>query len=157
MGKTDGFTLIEIVSTMLVVGILSAVAIPYYIDMRDDARSAVTRDEMAALKRAIVGDTRVVAGGRFSFPGYETDMAALPTGLVDLVLNPATSTTVQDYNPLTRRGWRGPYVDNAASTDYSKDAWGVAYVYSSSSRRIRSWGPNKTDNTGGSDDIDLYF
>ena len=44
-------------------------------------KNAVTRDEMAALKRAIVGDTRVVAGGRFAFPGYETDMAALKEGI----------------------------------------------------------------------------
>jgi prepilin-type N-terminal cleavage/methylation domain-containing protein len=157
MGPRSGFTLIELVSTILVLGILSAVAVPYFIDMRDDAKSAVTRDEMAALKRAIVGDSRVVAGGRLAFPGYEADMGALPTGLVDLVLNPATGTTVQDYNPLTRRGWRGPYVDNASVSDYSKDAWGTTYVYSAASRRIRSWGPNVTDDSGGSDDIDLNF
>ncbi len=157
MGRHAGFTLIEIVITILVVGILSTVAIPYFIDMRDDARSAITRDEMAALKRAIIGDSRVVSGGRFAFPGYEVDLASLPTTLGNLVLNPSTGTTVQDYNPLTRRGWRGPYVDDSATSDYSRDAWGVSYVYSSANRRIRSWGPNKTDNTGGSDDIDVNF
>jgi prepilin-type N-terminal cleavage/methylation domain-containing protein len=155
--RTIGFTLIELTITILILGILSIVAVPYFVDMRTDARTAVTRDEMNALKRGIVGDTRVVAGGRFAFPGYEIDMGALPTGLADLVLNPATGNTTQDYDPLTRRGWRGPYVDNASLSDYSKDAWGTAYVYSAASRRIRSWGPNKTDNTGASDDIDLTF
>ncbi len=157
MGQVGGFTLVELVLTLVVLGILSAVSIPYFVDMRDDAKGAVTRDEMAALKRAIVGDTRVVAGGRFAFPGYETDMASLPTTLGNLVLNPATGTTSQDYNPLTRRGWRGPYVDNATVSDYSKDAWSISYVYSSVLRRLRSWGPNKTDNSGASDDIDLYY
>lgn len=157
MTLVGGFTLIELVMTILIVAIISAVAIPNFLDLRDDAKSAVTKDEMAALKRAIAGDSRVISGGRYAFPGYEVDQGALPTTLSNLVTNPATGTTVQDYNPITRRGWRGPYIDPSATSDYSKDAWGVSYVYSSTARRIRSWGPNKVDNTGGSDDIDLLF
>jgi prepilin-type N-terminal cleavage/methylation domain-containing protein len=157
MAAASGFTLVELVITIMVLGIIAVVAIPNLVDLREDARTAVTKDEMAALKRAIGGDSRVVAGGRFAFPGYEADMGALPTSLADLVLNPATGNTTQDYNPLTRRGWRGPYVDSSSTSDYSKDAWGTSYDYSAGSRRLRSWGPNKTDNSGASDDIDMYF
>ena len=157
MRSVGGFTFVELVMTVLIVAILAAVAIPNFIDLRTDAKTAVTRDEMAALKRAITGDSRVVSGGRYAFPGYEVDQGALPTTLSNLVTNPATNTTVQDYNPLTRRGWRGPYIDPSSTSDFTKDAWGTAYVYSSTARRIRSWGPNMVDNTGGSDDIDLLF
>ena len=69
MRSERAFTLVETVMTLLLLGILATVAIPNFFDMRDDARSAVTRDEMAALRRAIVGDSRVVAGGRGRLAG----------------------------------------------------------------------------------------
>ena len=155
--RIEGWTLIELVSVMVLVGILAAVAIPNFMDLRTDAKSAVTKDEMAALKRAIVGDGRVVAGGTYAYAGYEADMGAPPGALTSLVTNPNTGNTTQDYDPIKRSGWRGPYVDASTTADYSKDAWGTAYVFNTSTRLIRSWGPNKTNNTGSSDDIDLTF
>lgn len=149
----QALTLIELALVILVVGIISVIAIPHFVDFRDDARDAVTRDEMQALKRAIVGDNRVVAKGSYVVPGYEADMSALPSKLGDLVTNPGATT----YNPLTRSGWRGPYIDSSTNSDYSKDAWGTAYVYSSAGRYIRSCGPNGADDAGGGDDIELRF
>lgn len=150
----DGFTLIEVVMVIALLAIISIVAIPNFIDLRDDAKSAITKDEMAAIKRAIVGDGRAQSGGVYTFPGYEADAGALPSSLTDLVVRPASVGT---YDPVTRLGWRGPYVDSATTSNYQKDAWDTAYVFSTSPRRIRSWGPNKADNTGGGDDIDLTY
>ncbi len=153
----SAFTLIELVIVITIIGIISIIAIPNLFDFSSDAREAVTREEMNAIKRAITGDSRVVAGGNYVFRGYEADMGGLPSKLSDLVKNPATGDTTQDYNPLTRSGWRGPYVDNSSSSDYSTDAWGTPYTYSSAGRYIRSLGPNKTDDGGSSDDIELNF
>lgn len=153
----SAFTLIELIIVITIIGIISIVAIPNIFDFSSDAREAVTREEMAAIKRAITGDSRAVAGGSYVFRGYEADMGGLPSKLGDLVLNPITGDTTQDYNPLTRSGWRGPYVDNSTSSDYSKDAWGSPYVYSSSGRYIRSLGANKVDDGGTNDDIQLEF
>lgn len=149
-----GFTLIELVMVIVLLAVISIVAIPNFIDLRDDARSAVTKDEMAAIKRAIVGDARVSAGGTYTAPGYEADAGKLPGTLTDLVVQPGTVST---YDPLTRLGWRGPYVDSSTTSDYQKDAWGTAYVFTTNPRRIRSWGPNKADNSGAGDDIDLTY
>jgi prepilin-type N-terminal cleavage/methylation domain-containing protein len=155
--RAQGFTLIELVMVILLLGILGVAVMPNFIDMRTDAKTAVTKDEMLALKRAITGDSRVTAGGAYAFPGYEADMGKLPTTLGDLVINPNNGTTTQDYDPLLRRGWRGPYIDSSSLSNYSSDAWGVAYVYSSASRYIRSWGPNKANDSGSGDDITVTF
>lgn len=148
-----GFTIIEIVTVIGLLAILAIIAVPNFIDLRDDARDAVTKDRMQSLKRAIVGDGRVVAGGVHAFPGFYGDLGRLPSALSELVTQGAMST----YNPITRIGWRGPYVDSSNLTSYSSDAWGTAFVYSSASRYIRSWGPNKADNSGATDDIQLAF
>jgi len=149
-----GFTMIELVMVITILSILAVVAIPNFMDLGEDARDAVTRDEMLALKRAIVGDSRVVAGGKFAFPGYDADNGGPHSALVDLVTKPGGASV---YNPLTRRGWRGPYIDDSATSEYSKDTWDNAYVYSTSPRRIRSKGPNGVDDGGAADDIDLTF
>jgi len=154
MQRAAGFTLVELVMVISLIAIISVVAIPNFLDFGDDARDAVTRDEMAALKRAIVGDGRVVSGNTFAYAGFEADTGVLPVTLADLVTQPVAIAT---YNPLLRRGWRGPYVDDDAKSDYTKDAWSTAYVFTTSPRLIRSWGPNGADNTGGGDDIDLNF
>lgn len=150
----SGFSLIELVLVMILLGILGAVAIPNFIDLRDDARIAVTRDEMAALKRGITGDSRLASGGTLIFPGYEADVGKLPSTLSDLVAKPAG---VNSYDPLSRLGWRGPYVDPSPTSDYAKDAWTSSYIYDSSNRFIRSPGPNKIDDKGSGDDVTLNF
>lgn len=147
----------ELVIVMSIVAILAAVAIPNMIDMRSDAQSAVTKDRMLAIKRAIVGDGKVVSGGTYAFSGYESDMGAPPGGLTSLVTNPNTGNSTQDYDPITRSGWRGPYMESSSISDFTKDSWGSAFVFTTSPRLIRSWGPNKANNTGGTDDIDLTY
>ncbi len=137
---------------ILLLAILATISIPNFFDLRDDAKTAITKDEMAAIKRAITGDNRVVAAGTYVFPGYESDVGALPSGLTDLVVQPAMVAT---YDAITRLGWRGPYLDSAAISSYQKDAWGTDYVFSTSPREVESYGPNKAD--GGGDDIVIQY
>ncbi len=52
MKNEAGFTLIELVVVIVILGILSAVAIPKFVDMRSDAEKAVVESFVGALKEA---------------------------------------------------------------------------------------------------------
>lgn len=62
--KRFGFTMIELVFVIVVIGILSAIAIPRLAATRDDAQVAKGRSDVAAIRAAIVSErqTRLLQG-----------------------------------------------------------------------------------------------
>jgi type II secretory pathway pseudopilin PulG len=144
-GQT-GFTLIEIVIIIVTLGILAAVAVPKFVDLTQSSKVNATKQELMTLKRAIIGNPDVVAGGEYVDRGFEGDVGYPPSRLADLVRKP---DSIAVYNPLARHGWNGPYVDSLGG-HYAVDAWGNTYVYSSAARTILSTG-------GGADTIRVTF
>jgi len=49
----DGFTLIELVIVIVILGILASVAIPRYEDMREQARVATLKGQLGSIRSAI--------------------------------------------------------------------------------------------------------
>jgi len=133
---TGGFTLIELVIIIIVLGILAAFVTARYSDFLQQSKVNATKSELQELKRAIVGNPRITAGGKYTDIGYEGNLGSPPARLRDLVNKPSG---VPDYNKISGLGWNGPYIDDSGD-DYLTDAWGEEYVYDPQARSIRSVG-----------------
>jgi prepilin-type N-terminal cleavage/methylation domain-containing protein len=65
----SGFTLIELVIVIVILGILAAVAIPKYEDMREQARVATLKGELGSIRSAIaIQYSRNALNGGAAFP-----------------------------------------------------------------------------------------
>lgn len=145
LGDAAGFTLVELVIIIVILGIVAAVAVPRFADMANSSRRTATQQELQALRRAIVGNPDVVAGGQVVDRGFEGDVGRPPDRLQDLVTRP---DSIPVYDPLTRLGWNGPYIDGTGA-NYLTDSWNQTYTYDPVARRIVS--------TGGADSIAITF
>ncbi|MFC1564297.1 type II secretion system protein [candidate division KSB1 bacterium] len=97
--KTNkGFTLIELVMVIVILGILAAVAVPKFQDMSNKAHAAAVQGIVGGVQggitiyqaQALVGNTTSLLGSQNS-SGYPTGLEAASTGSVSLfsyVLSP---------------------------------------------------------------------
>lgn len=116
MQKQRGFTLIELIIVIVILGILAVTAAPKFIDIQGDARAATLEGVKAALKggsqlvyakSAIAGEqgtaaagdatSQVLAGGQtietdFGYPDAETATNTTLSGWVDLATTDFTLT-----------------------------------------------------------------
>jgi prepilin-type N-terminal cleavage/methylation domain-containing protein len=130
--RQSGFTLIELVVVLTVIGILAAAVAPSVMQRMVEERVQGTRDEAEAIVDAMVGDS---SANRFGFVG---DIGRLPTSLNELV----TIGSLPAYTTSTFRsvgmGWRGPYInEGASSSDFLTDAFGRAYTLTAGQIRSR--------------------
>ena len=105
-GKQSGFTLIEIMVVVVIIGILASVVVPRIMDNPDKARVAKARNDIQAL------------GGALDL--YRLDNYVYPTtdqGLEALVAQPTSSPEPPNWK-------QGGYIKKL-----SKDPWGNEYLY----------------------------
>ncbi|MEB0134195.1 type II secretion system major pseudopilin GspG [Actimicrobium sp. CCC2.4] len=101
-----GFTLIEIMVVVVIMGILAALVVPKLMGRTDDARVTAARQDIATVMQAL--------------KLYKLDNQRYPTteqGLSALVIKPTSGPDA--------RGWKtGGYIDKLP-----KDPWGNPYQY----------------------------
>jgi len=149
--KDFGFTIIELVIVIVILGLISVYAAPKMIDMVNDARLNSTKDEMMKIKSAIVGDATAVSGGVATFRGFLGDVGRPPNNISELYSQGGIPSWDRTANNGLGAGWNGPYIQ---AEEYD-DAWGNPYVLKSDTT-IVSYGPNGVDD-GGGDDIILHY
>lgn len=99
-----GFTLIELMVVLVIIGILAALIVPNVLDRADDARVTAAKTDVNNLMQAL--------------KLYRLDNLRYPTGAQGL----AALTTKPTAEPLPPN-WR-PYLDKLPN-----DPWGRAYQY----------------------------
>ncbi len=77
-----GFTLIELVIVIVILGILASVAIPKYEDMREQARTATLKGQLGSIRSAVaIQYGRTALSGAASFPVLNSNAVKTTAGV----------------------------------------------------------------------------
>lgn len=90
MKKQSGFTLIELVMVIVILGILAATALPKFVDMGGDARKAVMKGVEGAMRSA----NTIIYAKAAQTPGA---LSAAPGSPVNVTVGGATVAVVYGY------------------------------------------------------------
>jgi general secretion pathway protein G len=101
-----GFTLIEIMVVVVIIGILGALIIPNIMGRTDDARKTATQSDIRAISNAL----NLYRLDNFTYPSTEQ-------GLEALVTEPDGFPVAKNWNP------------DGYLSKLPKDPWGNAYLY----------------------------
>ncbi len=126
--NNNGFTLIELVVVIVIISVLSLVAVQNFANRTERKRAEETRNEMTAIRNALVGDEDKIQNGFRVDYGYVGDVGSVPTALADLA-----DASIAN----------GPYISSNFQQDpddWMTDAWGVTYSWNSSTLILTSDG-----------------
>ena len=101
----SGFTLIEIMVVVIIIGLLAAVVVPQFLNRVDDARRAKAKQDVQAMETALT----MFKLDNFTYPNTEMGLKALA--------QKPDSTAVKNWRP-------GGYLQHV-----NKDPWGNDYLY----------------------------
>jgi len=122
--QVSGFTLIEVMVVVVILGILAAIVVPKIMSRPEQARLVKVKQDITAIQSAL--------------DLYKLDNSIYPStdqGLQALVTRPTT--------PPVPRDWKS----DGYLQDLPMDPWGMAYQYMNDNEKVRifSFGPKGRD------------
>jgi general secretion pathway protein G len=129
MKRQGGFTLVEMIVVIAIIGVLATLVVVRYSGQTDQAKVAAAKSQLAQLESAVIS--------------FHSHAGRLPKSLAELVEKPAGVTNWQE----------GGYLKGKS---VPKDPWANDYIYSVSGRRFEIVSLGADGKEGGSGvDMDL--
>ena len=95
IGREEGFTLVELLVVMLILGILAAIAIPSFFNQRDKARDADSKSAVRTAQTAM--ETYATDNGGFYIGANAADLRNIEGTLNNANLAPAPVVAADSY------------------------------------------------------------
>lgn len=140
LSSQQGFTLVEILTVMLVLVAIASITVEASKDFVFQQRYEVTKDRYAKIRKAIIGDPEQVINGMPNIEGFVKDVGRLPFALQEL-LNGNFCSDTRYFTQADCEGatpahtwsatpnWQGPYIESTKAFSDEKaisDGWGNA-------------------------------
>ncbi len=128
MKKSSGFTLIEVMVVVVILGILAALIVPKIMSRPEQARIVKVKQDLLAIQSAL-------------------DLYKLDNGIYP--------STDQGLDALVKKPTSAPIPQNWKSEGYLQqlptDPWGEAYQYVNTDEKLRIWSYGPKGKEGGSE------
>jgi prepilin-type N-terminal cleavage/methylation domain-containing protein len=139
--KNAGFTLLELVVVVAVMGLISSMAMDLYTDNTNQTRYDLTKKRVEEIRYAIIGDDSRTLNGQPTISGYIADTGKVPTEIRQLILkeycigdplyftkNHCESGGETWKNQETEINWKGPYLKTLTSEKLTRTINGALVI-----------------------------
>lgn len=130
----SGFSLVEILVVVLIIGVLSAIAIPMFLNQRKAANEAALKSDIHTIQVAM--QNCAVKGG--AYPDLWINWGAIGTSKPGCIsdINVSTGTRTHSFDFGAYYSASGVKIGEAFCIESANDSAGIAYYYRSDKGQI---------------------